>query len=114
MATGSLGLKSFYPRGEAARPGNQWGVSGMDASTLIGLSGMVLIVIAWLVSIPERPPLRLSLIYFAGSVLLTIYSIMLRDPVFTTLNALAAALSLYNAARALRFSKDTSGRPSGG
>lgn len=86
----------------------------MDAGTIIGLSGMVLIVVAWLVSIPERPPLRLSLIYFVGSVLLTIYSIMLHDPVFTTLNALAAALSLYNAARALRFSKDTTRRPSGG
>ncbi len=73
--------------------------------TLIGLSGMVLIVVAWLVSIPERPPLRLSLIYFAGSVLLTLYSILLGDPVFTVLNALAALLSLYNALRALTASR---------
>lgn len=81
-----------------------------DAVTAVGLAGMVLIVIAWLVSIPERPPLRLSLIYFAGSLLLTIYSIAVGDPVFTLLNGLAAALSLYNAVRALRFSRQGRGR----
>ena len=74
----------------------------MDPVYLLGLTGMALIVAAWLVSIPERPPLRLSLVYFAGSLLLTIYSIARGDPVFTTLNALASLLSLYNAVRALR------------
>jgi lipid-A-disaccharide synthase-like uncharacterized protein len=78
----------------------------MGAEMFVGLAGMVLIVVAWLVSIPERPPLRLSLVYFFGSLLLTAYSVMLHDPIFTTLNALAALLSLYNAVRALRFSKD--------
>ncbi len=71
----------------------------------VGFAGMLLIVFAWLVSIPEKPPLRLSLVYFVGSVLLTIYSIALGDPVFTILNAAAAALSFYNAVRALRFSR---------
>ena len=80
------------------------GLSG-DAVTAVGLAGMVLIVVAWLVSIPERPPLRLSLVYFLGSLLLTIYSIAVGDPVFTVLNGLAALLSLYNAVRALRFSR---------
>jgi len=73
-----------------------------ELKSLIGFTGMALIVAAWLVSIPERPPLRLSMIYFAGSLLLTIYSILLGDPVFTLLNALASLLSLINAIRALR------------
>ncbi len=74
----------------------------MDPVYLLGLTGMALIVAAWLVSIPDKPPLRLSLIYFAGSLLLTIYSIARGDPVFTALNALASLLSLYNAVRAVR------------
>jgi lipid-A-disaccharide synthase-like uncharacterized protein len=78
---------------------------GIDARTAIGLTGMVLIVAAWIAAIPERPPLRLSLVYFAGSLLLTIYSILLGDPVFTVLNALATFLSLYNAVRALTAKK---------
>ncbi len=76
-----------------------------ELRSLIGFTGMALIVAAWLVSIPERPPFRLSLIYFIGSLLLTVYSVLLGDPVFTVLNALSSILSLYNALRALRTAK---------
>ncbi len=71
----------------------------------IGLTGMILIVAAWIVSIPQTPPLRLSLTYFLGSLLLTIYSILQGDPIFTTLNTLATIFSLYNAYRAFKLSR---------
>lgn len=70
--------------------------------TYIGFAGMILIVVAWVVSIPQTPPLRLSLTYFFGSLLLTVYSVLQGDPVFTILNTLASIFSLYNAYRAFK------------
>jgi lipid-A-disaccharide synthase-like uncharacterized protein len=77
----------------------------MSIEFFIGIAGMILIVIGWAVSIPAIPPLRLSSLYFAGSILLTIYAIMHHDPIFTTLNAAAAALALANILRALHTGK---------
>lgn len=87
---------------------DQAGVTG-----LLGIGGLVLIVAAWLVSLPsEPPPVRLSITYFVGSVLLTLYAVAEGDPVFTALNGLAAILSLANALRGLR--RDASGRRGSG
>ncbi len=83
----------------------------MEPLTLVGLAGLTLIVAAWLVSLPaEPPPVRLSLTYFAGSVLLNFYAAALGDPVFTLLNGLAALLSLANAVRGLRRDQKRAGK----
>ena len=73
----------------------------MGYELAIGIAGMLLIVAGWAVSISAVPPLRLSTLYFAGSILLTVYAILLGDPIFTLLNAAAALLALANILRAL-------------
>ncbi|MCR8433399.1 MAG: hypothetical protein NDP13_04250 [Crenarchaeota archaeon] len=75
---------------------------------LIGLIGLVLIVIAW---IPEtiktlkklEKPARIEflMLYFFGSILLTMHAITIRDPVFITLNGIASILSGINFGKAL-------------
>jgi len=74
----------------------------MAMSYAIGVLGMCFIVAGWALSLREVPPLRLSLLYGIGSALLAAYACCLGDPVFLALNCAAAALSLANAARALR------------
>ncbi len=81
----------------------------MDAALAIGIAGMLLIIVGWAVSITSLPPLRLSTLYFAGSLLLTIYAILLGDPIFTTLNALAAVLALANILRGLKQARARTG-----
>jgi lipid-A-disaccharide synthase-like uncharacterized protein len=75
----------------------------------LGVAGMLLIVAGWAISITAVPPLRLSALYFAGSVLLTLYAILQGDPIFTTLNAAAALLALANILRALSRRGSSSG-----
>jgi lipid-A-disaccharide synthase-like uncharacterized protein len=73
---------------------------------LMGLLGLFLIAAAWAVNIARRsppPPLDLTVLYFSGSVALTIYALSLGDLVFTVLNALSATLSFVNLLRALRI-----------
>jgi len=73
---------------------------------LMGFLGLFLIVAAWAVNIIRRsppPPLDLTILYFAGSVALTIYALSLGDWIFTVLNALSATLSFVNLLRALRI-----------
>ncbi|BEP17586.1 hypothetical protein PYJP_09380 [Pyrofollis japonicus] len=74
----------------------------MDPVLALGVAGMIFIVIGWAVSITALPPLRLSVLYFMGSLLLTLYAIMIRDPIFTVLNAAAALLALANILRTLK------------
>ena len=69
---------------------------------LAGLVGLALIVLAWLVSFDKVPPLRLSALYAAGSLLLTIHAWSLGDVPFLLLNAAALIISVINIARALR------------
>lgn len=69
---------------------------------LAGVTGMLLIVTAWAVSLKEVPPPRLSLLYGIGSALLTLHSIQIGDIVFTVLNAAATLLAAANLARAVR------------
>jgi len=64
----------------------------MDVIYSVGLAGMTLIV----------PSPKLSGLYGLGSTLLAAYAYLLGDPVFLTLNTLAAAVSLYNFQRAIR------------
>jgi hypothetical protein len=71
-----------------------------------GSFGAFLIVAAWAVNIACRsppPPLDLTVLYFSGSVALTIHALSLGDLVFTVLNALSAILSFVNLLRALRI-----------
>ncbi len=64
---------------------------------IVGAAGMLFIVAGWISSYGQRPPLRLSLLYTVGSLLLLLYSIMRGDPVFTLLNLLATVSSSYHA-----------------
>ncbi|KSW12743.1 hypothetical protein CF15_05820 [Pyrodictium occultum] len=72
---------------------------------------MLFIIAGWAASLQATPPLRLSVLYFIGSLLLTIYAFVIRDPIFTLLNALASALALANIARALKLRAEASQRP---
>ncbi len=74
----------------------------MDAVYSVGLAGMTLIVAGWLISLDTVPSPRLSGLYGLGSALLAAYAYLLGDPVFLTLNVLAAIVSLYNFQRAVR------------
>ena len=68
----------------------------------IGVAGLLFIVVAWAISLTDVPPLRLSVLYFLGSLLLTVYAVMLKDTVFTVLNASATILALANIYRRLQ------------
>ncbi len=69
----------------------------------IGILGLFIILIAWL---PEtiknirnrrvRTRIEFLLLYTIGSMLLTIHSIIISDPIFVVLNGLAAILSGMN------------------
>ncbi len=74
----------------------------MDVIYSVGLAGMTLIVAGWLISLDTIPSPKLSGLYGLGSTLLAAYAYLLGDPVFLTLNTLAAAVSLYNFQRAIR------------
>lgn len=74
-----------------------------EATTVIGIVGMLFIVAGWAISLSAVPPLRLSALYFIGSTLLTIYAVLLNDPVFTILNASASILASANIVRALKL-----------
>ena len=69
---------------------------------LLGVAGMTLIVAGWISSLDRAPPLRLSLLYSAGSVLLAAYAASIGDPVFLVLNLAAAVFSAVNAWRAVK------------
>ncbi|MEB3757069.1 MAG: hypothetical protein GSR79_09485 [Desulfurococcales archaeon] len=69
---------------------------------LIGITGMLLIVVGWIISIPDIPPLKLSVLYMLGSGLLVIYSYLVNDILFLVLNIGASTVSGYNALRAIR------------
>ncbi len=77
----------------------------MDPVFALGIAGMLFIVAGWAISITSLPPLRLSTLYFTGSLLLTIYAILQHDPVFTILNAAAALLAFINIVRTLKLRK---------
>ncbi|ACB40574.1 hypothetical protein [Pyrobaculum neutrophilum] len=72
----------------------------------VGLAGLLFIVAAWAVNIMRRsppPPLDLTVLYFLGSVALTVYAAASGDVVFTVLNGVSSVLSLVNIVRALRI-----------
>ncbi len=69
---------------------------------VIGVTGMAFIVAGWALALTSVPPLRLSLLYGIGSFLLTIYSIVQGDLIFTALNSLATLLAVINIVRALK------------
>ncbi len=69
---------------------------------LIGITGMLLIVVGWIISIPDIPPLKLSVLYMLGSGFLVVYSYLVNDILFLVLNIGASTVSGYNALRATR------------
>jgi len=76
----------------------------LDPVFAIGITGMLFIITGWAISITSLPPLRLSTLYFVGSLLLTIYAILQQDPVFTALNSAATLLAFINIIRTLKSS----------
>ena len=74
----------------------------MGLIELIGITGMMLIVVGWIISIPDIPPLKLSVLYMLGSGFLVVYSYLVNDILFLVLNIGASTVSGYNALRAIR------------
>ncbi len=74
----------------------------MEPLLAIGVAGMLFIVAGWAIALRSLnpPPLELSSLYAAGSLLLTVYAILLGDPIFTALNIAATLVALLNIARA--------------
>jgi len=75
----------------------------MDYKIFIGLTGMIILVSSWVPQTIEtlrtkNCPLNLNFIilYTLSSLLLTIYSILIKDIVFTILNLLAFLQSAIN------------------
>ena len=80
-------------------PGMQYKNTGcreevVGVSLVIGIIGSVCVLIAWLFEAVESVrehkalvDLRFSSIYLAGIAILTVYSIMIKDPVYMFLNA---------------------------
>ena len=62
-------------------------------ATVLGVLGLVFIVTGWIISVGKEVPLRLSLLYFTGSVLLTVYAVLEADLIFTILNLLSSLFS---------------------
>ncbi|HII66588.1 MULTISPECIES: lipid-A-disaccharide synthase N-terminal domain-containing protein [Thermococcus] len=76
---------------------------GDNVKEVVGLIGMLLLVSSWAPQTLEtiknkKCPLNLEfiIIYVTASLLLTIYSYLIRDPVFLALNSLAALQSGIN------------------
>ncbi|HIP65102.1 MAG TPA: hypothetical protein EYH08_01060 [Pyrodictium sp.] len=75
---------------------------------LLGIAGMVLIVLGWVVALRDGPPPpSLSGLYAMGSVLLAIYATVIRDIVFTILNFLAFVFSTINLIRFYKIGKSS-------
>lgn len=67
----------------------------IDFSYYVGIAGLILITLAWLSSIKNKPPASLSGLYSLGSLLLAIYAVSKKDPVFAILNFFAVSISGY-------------------
>ncbi|MEM4634032.1 MAG: lipid-A-disaccharide synthase N-terminal domain-containing protein [Candidatus Anstonellaceae archaeon] len=70
----------------------------------IGIIGLSLILFGWLLELKKslaqkkpKVPLKFSLIYACGSLLLFIYSAILGDPIFALLNIFAFLIAGANA-----------------
>lgn len=71
----------------------------VNADYIIGVLGLIFIALGWAISIKDIPPIKLTLPYLLGSVLLTVYSILEWNLVFIVLNAASALLSGINMIR---------------
>ncbi len=70
----------------------------------IGIAGLITILVAWAVSLRGAPPpRRLCLLYAVGSLLLTIYSVIVNDYIFIVLNSAATALAVANFIRSKKW-----------
>ncbi|MCX8196987.1 MAG: hypothetical protein N3G80_01585 [Candidatus Micrarchaeota archaeon] len=68
---------------------------------LVGIAGLLLILLGWGLELKrkrEKIPTMFALLYAAGSLLLTIYSIFLNNLIFAILNACAFLLAAANLA----------------
>jgi len=90
----------------------------MNATALIGIAGMLLLVGSWIPQTVEtirtrHCPLNLEfvIIYVAAASLLTVYSYLVGDWIFFTLNFLSALQSAINLAIKLTERKSAQSRP---
>lgn len=78
-------------------------------TTSIGWLGLCILACAWIhdaIKIlrtgKNTIPLRFTLLYIIGCVLLTIYSVLIGDTIFIILNAMAAISAIFHAIVAVR------------
>ncbi len=71
--------------------------------SILGFAGLILLVLGWIPQTMETMrskrsavDMRFALLYFLGSLLLSIYSFLINDLVFVILNAAAAVMALIN------------------
>ena len=76
---------------------------------LTGIIGLALLAVGWIYEAAQiikekksRLGLKFSILYTTGSLLLVIYSIQVKDVIFTILNGLVTAISLVSLAYSIR------------
>jgi len=74
----------------------------------MGVAGMILIVLGWMLALRDTPPPpSLSGLYAMGSMLLTVYAIAIHSTIFTILNFLAFTFSVINLIRSYKIRKSS-------
>jgi len=69
---------------------------------IVGVWGLILTVLGWVLGYKQVPNLRLALLYFFGSFFLAIHMFSVREYLSFTLNAILTVLGLINLYRSLR------------
>ena len=76
---------------------------------ITGIIGLALLAVGWMYEAVQiikekksRLGLKFSILYTTGSLLLVVYSIQVKDVIFTILNGLVTAISLVSLAYSIR------------
>ncbi len=69
---------------------------------IVGVLGLILIVLGWVLGYKQVPNLRLASLYFLGSFFLAIHTFFVGEYLSFTLNAILTVLGLINLYRSLR------------
>jgi len=69
---------------------------------IVGVLGLILIILGWVLDYKHVPNLRLALLYFMGSLFLAIHTLAVMEYVSFTLNTILTVLSLVNLYRSIK------------